>query len=294
MENSELAELVAFALVAKRLSFRQAAIERGTSSSAMSHTIRHLEARVGVRLFNRTTRSVSLTEAGEMLFARLEPALTEMRAAQDALNSYRDSPFGTVRLNVPNSIAPFVLAGVIEPLLKANPGLRLDVVATDKLVDIVSEGFDAGIRFGERLSQDVVAVRIKQAFRVAVIGSPAYFRERQIPATPKELSHHACVRYAFPSGLIFNWEFSKNGEAIQVEVQGPLLVDSQELMVEAAVRGVGIAYVWENRAASYLRDGSLVRCLEDWYPANESPFLYYPSNRHVSAGLRAVINALKA
>lgn len=294
MENAELAELSVFAAVAKHLSFRRAATDRGTSSSAISHSIRSLEARVGVRLFHRTTRSVSLTEAGEMLYAQLDPALSSIRAAMDGLNSFRATPFGTLRINVPTSIAPFVLGDAMELLLKRNPGLKLEVTATDTLVDIVEAGFDAGIRFGERLSQDMVAVRIKSALRFAVVGSPRYFEGRQIPASPHDLQNHTCIRYAFPSGAIFNWEFLKNGEAIHVDVGGALTVDSQELMVEAAVRGLGLAYVWEERAAPYLRDGRLQRCLDDWCAVEEGLFLYFPSRRHQSAGLKALIEALKA
>ncbi|MEM4987886.1 LysR family transcriptional regulator [Collimonas sp. H4R21] len=294
MENSELAELAVFAVVAKYLSFRQAATERGTSASAISHSIRSLETRVGVRLFHRTTRSVSLTEAGEILFTRLGPAFSDMRAAVDELNSFRATPFGTVRINVPNSIAPFVLGDAMELLLKRNPGLKLEVVATDTLVDIVEQGFDAGIRFGERLSQDMIAVRIKSKFRFTVVGSPSYFEGKQPPLTPHDLHSHTCIRYAFPSGTIFNWEFFKNGETVQVEVSGPLTVDSQELMADAAARGLGLGYVWEDRAAPYLRDGRLRRCLEDWCNVDEGLFLYFPSRRHQSAGLRALIEVMKA
>lgn len=293
MGSAELAELAAFAAVAKYLSFRQAAIERGTSSSAVSHSIRNLETRVGVRLFHRTTRSVSLTEAGEMLFARLGPALSDMRAAVDELNTFRATPFGTVRINVPNSIAPFVFGDAMELLLKRNPGLKLEVVATDTLVDIVEEGFDAGIRFGERLSQDMIAVRINSKFRFTVVGSPSYFAGKQIPIAPHDLQNHTCIRYAFPSGTIFNWEFFKDGEIVQVEVNGPLTVDSQELMVDAAVRGLGLAYVWEDRAARYLQDGRLKSCLDDWCSVEEGLFLYFPSRRHQSAGLRALIEAMR-
>ncbi|SFR94835.1 DNA-binding transcriptional regulator, LysR family [Dyella sp. OK004] len=294
MDPTELAELAAFAAVARHLSFRQAAAERGTSASAVSHAIRHLEARVGVRLFHRTTRSVSLTEAGAMLAGRMAPALADMRDAMDALNAYRDTPFGTVRLNVPNSIAPFLLDDVLVPLLQRNPGLRLDVVATDRLVDIVAEGFDAGIRFGERLSQDMVAVRVRASFRFTVVGAPDYFREHPMPRTPHELHEHTCIRYAFPSGALLPWEFVRNGESMQVDVDGPLTVDSQELMASSAARGLGLAYVWEERAAPYLHDGRLQRCLQDWCATDDNLFLYFPNRRHVSAGLRAVIEAIKA
>ncbi|MFT4064837.1 LysR family transcriptional regulator [Paraburkholderia sp.] len=293
-ENSELSELAVFASVATHRSFRKAALERGTSASAVSHAIRSLESRVGVRLFHRTTRNVSLTDAGQMLFAKLGPALADIRAAVDELNSWRDTPFGTVRLNVPNTLAPFVLGETIETLLKTNPGLRLEIVATDRRVDIVEEGFDAGIRFGERLSQDMVAVRIRSNLRFAVIGSPAYFDGRAVPATPQDLHDHVCIRYAFPGGTILHWEFLKDGESMQVDVDGPLTLDSQELMVDAAVRGLGLAYVWEQRAAPALREGLLMRCLEEWCPVDEGLFLYFPSRRHQTAGLRAVIEALRA
>jgi len=294
MENTVLNELAVFAAVARHLSFRQAATERGTSASAISHAIRNFEARVGVRLFHRTTRSVSLTEAGELLFARLEPAFTDMRAAVDALNAYRATPFGTVRLNVPSSLAPYVLGEVMPALLANNPGLKLEVVATDALVDIVEGGFDAGIRFGERLSQDMVAVRIKPTFRFTVVGAPGYFERKPAPLTPQDLHGHDCIRYAFPSGALLHWEFSRQGETVQVEVDGPLTVDSQELMVDAAARGIGLAYVWQDRAAPYVANGRLRYCLEDWCSADESLFLYFPSRRHQSAGLRALIDAMKA
>jgi DNA-binding transcriptional LysR family regulator len=293
METAELAELAVFASVAKHLSFRQAATERGTSASAVSHSIRSLETRVGLRLFHRTTRSVSLTEAGEALYTRLQPALAGMRNALDELDSFRATPFGTIRINVPISIAPYVLGEAMD-LLTSNAGLKLEVVATDSLVDIVQEGFDAGIRFGERLSQDMIAVRIRPRFRFAVVGSPNYFEKSRAPVTPHDLHNHACIRYAFPSGKIFNWEFVKDGEMVKVEVAGPLTVDSQELMADAAARGLGLAYIWEDRAAPYLRDGRLQRCLEDWCTVDEGLFLYFPSRKHQSAGLRAIIDAMKA
>ncbi|CAN7346325.1 LysR family transcriptional regulator [Mesorhizobium sp. LjRoot246] len=294
MHRTELAELSTFLAVARYRSFRQAAVERGVAASAISHTIRRLEERVGVRLFHRTTRSVSLTEAGARFLSELHPAFGQIEKAIDSLNSFRGTPFGTVRINIPNSIAPFVLHDVMGPLLKQNPGLHLDIVATDRLVDIVEESFDAGIRFGERLMQDMIAVRIKQTLRFSVVGSPDYLAGRKIPVRPADLREHSCIRYRYPSGAIYNWQFEKNGEAVDVEVNGPVTLDDQELMVEAALQGCGLAYVWDNRAMRHLASGALVRCLDDWCAPDDSLFLYYPSRRYLSAGLRAVIDMFRA
>ena len=293
MNGSELAELSIFLAVAQFRSFSKAAVERGVAASAVSHAIRKLELRVGVRLFHRTTRSVALTDAGERFLSDLKPAFSQIGQALDGLNAFRDTPFGTVRINLPNSIAPFALHGVMGPLLAQNPGLRLDIVATDRLIDIVEEGFDAGIRFGESLMQDMVAVRIQPSFRFAVVGSPGYLKGRPLPLTPADLTQHDCIRYRFPSGAIFNWHFDRAGEVLDVEVDGPLTLDGQELMVEAALQDCGLAYVWENRVAQHLGSGALVRCLEDWSSTYDGLYLYYPSQRQVSAGLKALINVLK-
>ncbi len=212
MQGSDLAELATFVAVARLRSFSKAAVERGVASSAVSHSIRSLEERVGVRLLHRTTRSVSLTDAGERFLNELQPAFGQIGKAMESLNDFRGSPFGTLRLNVPAAIGTFVLRDVMGPLLQQNPGLHLDVVATDKLVDIVAEGFDAGVRFGERLSQDMIAVRIKHQLRFVVVGSPAYLRGRAIPEVPSDLQQHACVRFRFPSGAIYNWQFEREGK----------------------------------------------------------------------------------
>jgi len=293
MQGTHLAELAIFVAVARHGSFRKAAIERNVAPSAISHSIRSLEERVGVRLFNRTTRSVSLTDAGQRFLSELQPAFGQIGQALDGLNAYRDTPFGTVRLNVPVSICRFVLGEVMGPLLAENPGLQLDVVATDRLVDIVEEGFDAGVRFGERLSQDMIAVRIKPRLRFAVVGTPKYFQSRKPPQHPRDLHAHTCIRYRFPSGTIFNWEFEKDGEIINVEVTGPITIDNQELMVEAALKGCGLAYVWDSHVKEHLQNGTLIRCLDDWCAYDDTLFLYYPSRRHVSGGLRALIDKLR-
>lgn len=293
MTGAELNALATFLAVARFRSFSQAARERGVAASAVSHAIRGLEERVGVRLFHRTTRSVSLTEAGERFLSELGPAFGQIERALDSLNAFRGTPFGTVRINVPNSIAPFVFHDVMGPLVKQNPGLRLDIVATDRLVDIVEEGFDAGVRFGERLTQDMIAVPIKPTLRFSVVGSPEYFTGRTRPETPIDLRAHLCIRYRYPSGALYNWEFEKNGEAVSVEVDGPITLDDQDLMVEAALQGCGLAFVWENRVTRHVASGALIRCLDDWCAPDNGLYLYYPSRRYLSAGLRALIDTLK-
>jgi len=294
LQASELAELSMFLGVARNKSFRKTAVERGVASSAVSHAIRSLEERVAVRLFHRTTRSVSLTEAGEQLLVQLQPAFDQIEKALETLNAFRETPFGTIKINVPASIAPILVREMAQPLLENNPGLRLNIAATDSLVDIVEEGFDAGIRFGERLGQNMIAVRIKPVLRFAVVGSPSYFAQRDIPLTPEDLKRHECIRYRYPSGVMYNWQFERDGQTLDVEVEGPLTLDSQELMVEAALGGCGLAYVWDYRVSSHLASGALVRCLDDWCVLDDSLFLYYPSRRHVSAGLRALIEFLRA
>ena len=293
MRASELGEMSTFLAVAKHRSFRKAATERGVASSAVSHAIRSLEERIGVRLLQRTTRSVALTDAGERFLAELSPAFEQIARAQESLNTFRETPFGTVRINLPTSIAPFLLRDVMVPLIEENPGLKLDVVATDRLIDIVEEGFDAGIRFGEVLSRDMVAVRIGPVQRLVVVGSPDYLSKNPRPEHPRDLARHIGIRYRFPSGKMFNWRFERGGEAIEVEVDGPITLDDQGLMIEVATKGGGLAYVWEDRARPYLDAGTLVLCLADWCPVKGDLFLYYPSRRHVSGGLRILIDRMR-
>jgi DNA-binding transcriptional LysR family regulator len=294
MRATELSELAAFAAVARHKSFRKAGEERGVTASAISHAVLNLEDRIGVRLLNRTTRSVSLTEAGELLVSHLDPAFGEMAAALDALNRYRDTPFGKVRINVPNSIGPFVIGRIIGPLLKSNPHLQLEINATDRLVDIVEEGFDAGIRFGERVTEGMIALRIKPRIRLVVVGSPAYFETRPKPATPHELKRHLCIQNMFPSGARYAWEFEKDGQTVSFQPSGPLSLDDHELMMQAALGGVGLAYIWEPRVEKAIASGELIKVLDDWCQPEEPLYLYYPSRRHMSAGFRAVIDAMRA
>ncbi|WP_242129418.1 LysR family transcriptional regulator [Sphingobium sp. Sx8-8] len=294
MRATDLSELAAFDAVARHRSFRRASEERGVTASAISHAVSNLEARVGIRLLNRTTRSVSLTDAGAMLLAQLSPAFGEIGSAMDALNQFRDTPFGTVRINAPNSVAPFVLGPVIGPLIAANPNLTLEIVATDRLVDIVEEGFDAGIRLGESLRDGMTAVKIKPRLRFAVVGSPAYFARHGTPAEPADLARHICVRNMYPSGVAYPWSFGRGGDEIDIDASGPLALHDHELMIEAALAGIALAYVWEDRARPYVESGRLVSCLADWIAPEDWLYLYYPTRKYLSAGMRAIIAALRA
>jgi DNA-binding transcriptional LysR family regulator len=293
MRATDLSELAAFDAVARHRNFRRAGEERGVTASAISHAVSNLEARVGIRLLNRTTRSVSLTDAGAQLLSQLSPAFGEIGSALDALNQYRDTPFGKVRINAPNSIARFVFGPVMGALLAKNPNLELEIVATDRLVDIVEEGFDAGIRLGESLRDGMTAVKIKPRLRLTVVGSPAYFEQHPVPRTPADLKQHVCIRNIYPSGTAYPWGFSRAGKIIEFEPTGPLSLDDHELMVEAAMSGVALAYVWEDRARPHLASGELVECLASWCAPEDWPYLYYPTRKHISAGLRAVVEALR-
>jgi DNA-binding transcriptional LysR family regulator len=293
MRTTDLSELAAFDAVARHRSFRRASDERGVTASAISHAVSNLEARIGIRLLNRTTRSVSLTDAGAMLLARLSPAFGDIGSALDALNQFRDTPFGKVRINAPNSVAPFVFGPVMGRLIEANPNLELEIVATDRLVDIVDEGFDAGIRLGESLRDGMTAVKIKPRLRLAVVGSPAYFEKHPLPTQPADLQDHVCIRNIYPSGVAYPWEFNRYDKTIEFEPTGPISLDDHELMVGAALSGVALAYVWEDRARPYLENGRLVECLASWRAPEDWLYLYYPTRKHLSAGLRAVIEALR-
>lgn len=293
MHLASLADLQSFAAVARHRSFRKAAAELGVSPSALSHALRGLESRLGIRLLNRTTRSVAPTEAGQQLLARLIPSLREINDALDEINLFRDSPVGTLRINAPRAAAEYLLLPLATRFLLKHPGMRLDIVADDNLVDIVAAGFDAGVRFGERLAQDMIAVPLGPAQRFVVVGSPAYLAEHGTPLTPQQLSAHRCIRIRFPKGSIYRWEFERGSEKLEVEVDGPLDLGEMPLMVRAAEDGLGLAYVYEQAAATALAAGRLQTVLDDWRPPEPGFFLYYPSRRQVPAGLRAFIDFLR-
>lgn len=294
MNPASLADLQAFATVARRRSFRQAAAELGVSPSALSHALRGLEARLGVRLLNRTTRSVAPTEAGERLLARLSPALQDIHGALDEINAFRDSPLGTLRINAPRAACELVLAPLIGRFLAAHPGMRVELVAEDALVDIVASGFDAGVRFGESLQQDMVAVPLGPAQRFVVVGSPDYLASHGTPTCPRELQQHRCVRIRFPNGSFYRWEFARGNERCEIEVDGPLATSEMRVMVDAAEQGLGLAYVYHQYAAAPVAAGRLHPVLDDWCPAIPGFYLYYPSRRLQPNGLRAFIEFVQA
>ncbi len=289
-----LQELSAFMAVADHRSFQRAAIARGVTRSALSHAVKKLEEDLGVRLLSRNTRSVALTEAGNLLLGRLKPAFGDIGQAIEELNRFRDTPAGTVKLTVPRAIGLSLMGPVLALLVRENPGLSIEVSSNDALVNIIEDGFDAGIRFGERLQQDMIAVRIGLPLSFAVVGAPTYFRDRAVPVTPDDLMSHQCIRYRFPSGAAFPWEFERQGSAMQINVCGPLVLDDQELMIEAALAGCGMAFVFADRVERHLAEGRLIRCLADWCPKFSDLFLYYPNRAFVPAGLRAVIDCLRA
>jgi DNA-binding transcriptional LysR family regulator len=294
MSSPDLADLDVFVAVARAGGFRSAAALRGVSASSLSEALRRLEARLGVRLINRTTRSVTLTEAGAQLYHRLVPALGEVGAALDAVNDFRDSPVGTLRLNVPTVVAGVVLPPLASRFLHEHPGIVLEVTAEDTFIDVLAAGFDAGVRYDERLERDMIAVPIgprKQRFVTA--GAPLYFATHGRPDHPRDLLDHLCIRHRFESGVTPHWEFERDGEVIKVVPQGPLVANSTGLELAAAVTGLGLIRTFEEFMAKELADGSLETVLDDWSPPFSGPFLYYPSRRQVPGPLRAFVDFLK-
>ncbi|ARO52813.1 LysR family transcriptional regulator [Methylorubrum zatmanii] len=290
----DLGDLAAFVSVAEAGGFREGARASGTSASGLSEAVRRLETRLGVRLFNRTTRSVAPTEAGARLLERLTPALGEVEAALDVVNGFRDRPAGTLRLNVPVSAARLVLPRIVPPFLAAYPDIRLDVVAEDSFVDVLAAGCDAGIRYDERLEQDMIAVPIgPRQQRFATAAAPAYLDRHGHPQHPSELLDHACIGGRFASGATIAWEFERHGEVVRVNPSGPLIVRvgaATDLAVDAAVAGVGIITLFEDWLQPHLDSGALEPVLEPWWQPFSGPFLYYPGRRYLPAPLRAFID----
>jgi DNA-binding transcriptional LysR family regulator len=294
----DLGDLNGFMAVARAGGFRDGVRASGVSASGLSEAVRRLEAQLGVRLLHRTTRSVVATEAGKRLLDRLGPALTEVEAALDVVNAFRDTPAGTLRLNVPVSAVRLVLPAIVPPFLAAYPEIRLEVIAEDSFVDVLAAGCDAGIRYDERLEQDMIAVPIgPRVQRFATAAAPAYLDRRGRPAHPRQLLDHACLRGRFTSGAMPPWEFERKGKVVQVDPKGPLLVGiggAIDLAVDAAIAGIGIIYLFEDWLRPHLDSGKLEPVLEPWWPRFPGPFLYYPGRRLVPAPLRAFVDFIKA
>lgn len=293
MNAASLADLQAFAAVARLRSFRRAAVELGVSPSALSHALRGLETRLGVRLLNRTTRSVAPTAAGERLLLRLSPALLDIHGALEEINAFRDSPLGTLRINAPRPACELVLAPLVAKFLSLHPGMQVDLVSDDAFVDIVATGFDAGVRFGESLQQDMVALPLGPAQRFIVVGAADYLARQGQPKCPRDLAQHRCIRIRFPNGNFYRWEFSRAGEALEIEVDGPLAADDMAVMIQAAEAGIGLAYVYAQYAAPGLQAGRLHTVLADWCPEMPGFYLYYPSRKLMPAGLKAFVDMLR-
>ena len=294
----ELNDLAAFLAVARAGGFRDAARTSGVSASGLSVAVRRLESKLGVRLLNRTTRSVAATEAGKRLIERLTPVLGEVEAALDVLNGFRDRPAGTLKLNVPAGVARIVLPPIIAGFLQSYPDIRVEVVVEDSFVDVLAAGADAGIRYDERLERDMIAIPIgPRTQRFATAAAPAYLEARGRPQHPQDLLSHSCIRGQFAGGATPTWDFERAGEVIRIDPPGPLLVKPgaaiEALAVSAAVAGVGIIHLWEEMLRPHLDSGALQPLLEPWWQSFSGPFLYYPGRRHLPAPLRAFIDFVK-
>ena len=295
MHRTDLADLTTFIAVADHLSFRAAALRLGVTPSALSHSMRQLEERLGVRLLHRTTRSVSLTDAGHRLLERLRPAIDQVVGALEDLNQERSRPFGRLRLYAIHMAAVAVITPIWQRFLSAYPEVHLELQVGEATIDIVAKGFDAGIGPQDRAAADMIGIRVTGPMKVAVVGAPSYFARRREPRIPDDLALHSCVQYRQGAdGAVFEWQFERNGKAQKISVEGPVMVNDPDLALRAAVDGLGIVYTIEALAQPFLRSGQLVRVLEDWSPAFEGLFLYYPGRRQVPAALRALIDMIQA
>ncbi len=296
--NFDLADLNAFVAVARAKGFREGARASGTSASGLSEAVRRLEAQLGVRLLNRTTRSVMPTEVGQRLLDRLTPALNEVEAALDVVNVFRSRPAGTLRLNVPVVAARLVLPSLVPPFLATYPEIKLEVIADDSFVDVLAAGCDAGIRYVERLEQDMIAVPIgPRVQRFATAASPQYLARHGRPKHPRDLLDHACVHGRFAGRAIASWEFERKGEIVRIDPKGQLLVQiggATDLLVEAAIAGAGIVYLFEEWLRPHINSGALEPVLEPWWLSFPGMFLYYPGRRLVPAPLQAFIDFVRA
>ncbi len=293
----DIQDLLAFVAVVNAGGFREGARLSGKSASSLSDAVRRMESRLGVRLLNRTTRSVVPTEAGARLMERIVPALGEVESALDVVNDFRDRPSGTLRLNVPVSAARLILPAIITPFLQAHPDIRMEVITEESFVDMLAAGCDAGIRYDDRLEQDMIAVPIgPRVQRFATAASPAYLDARGRPEHPRDLLNHSCLRGKFPSGSIPLWEYERDGEEVRVDPTGPLTVrigGAVDLSVQTAIDGLGIVSLFEDWLRPHLDSGALEPVLEPWWPRFSGPFLYYPGRRYVPSPLRAFLDFIQ-
>ncbi|OBQ64428.1 LysR family transcriptional regulator [Mesorhizobium loti] len=295
MRGSEFTELKAFSAIVEEGSFVRAAARLRVSPPALSQSIRQLETRIGVRLLNRTTRSVSATAAGDALFSRLAVAFGELESAIADVHAARDRPAGSLRINVPRVAAVRFIAPILGDFQRAYPDIALTVIVDDTLADIVEGRFDAGIRLGERLQKDMVAVKLSEDLQMAAVAAPAYLENRAIPRHPQELHQHQCIKFEWPGGgNLYRWEFARGKRALEIAIEGSLTVNDTELMLNAVLDGVGIAYMFEYQVRPWIEQGRLVRFLEAWSPSFPGFYLYHPSSRHVPPALRAFIDFVRA
>ncbi|SEB15318.1 LysR family transcriptional regulator [Paraburkholderia sartisoli] len=293
MSRAGLSELTAFVAIAEQRSFRAAARVLGVSPSALSHSMRGLEARLGVRLFNRTTRSVALTEAGEQLLRRAGPAIADLEDAVNEVASARNRPSGSIRISASESAARPIIREVLPDFLAAYPDIHVEFVVDTRLVDIVADGFDAGIRVLQDVPRDMIAVRFGPDMRFAAVASPGYLSRHPAPEAPHDLAQHRCIRFRFESGALYRWDLEHRGKTASIDVDGPMTLGNLNLMVEAALAGIGIAWVTEHLVAAHLASGELVHLLPEWSPSFPGLCLYYPANRHPPTALRLFAQAVR-
>jgi DNA-binding transcriptional LysR family regulator len=294
MPRENINDLLAFLAVARERSFTRAAAQLGVSQSALSHTIRGLEERLGLRLLTRTTRSVALTEAGERLLNSVGPHFEGIETALAALSALREKPAGTIRITSGDHAAGGILWPVIAKLLPDYPDIKVEIFVDNGLTDIVAERYDAGVRLGEQVANDMIAVRIGPSLRMLVVGAPSYFAERQRPQTPQDLTAHNCINIRMPTyGGLYVWEFEKDGRELKVRVDGQLVFNSSALRVSAVLAGMGLAYLFEDQVEAYLADGRLISVLTDWSPPFPGYHLYYPSRRQLSPAFALLVDALR-
>jgi len=294
MKRHDFDDLAAFVIVAEESSFTRAAARLGISSSGLSHMMRQLEERLGMRLLARTTRSVATTEAGERLLATLQPAFAEISRGLEELGNLRTSPSGTVRITAGKHAAATLVMPILSEFHRNYPEIRIELIIGDRLEDIVASRFDAGIRFGERIDKDMVGRRIGPDIRAAVVGSPEYFARHPKPETPRDLAVHDCVTYYMSSlGSAYAWEFTEDGRDIEVKVSGSFMVNDSDMMIEAALAGSGLVYVFEDFAAEHISSGRLIRVLEDFCPPFTGYSIYYPSRRQMPPALSVFVEALR-